>query len=34
MPKVGNKVFPYTKKGKEDAKEEGKKTGKSVKKGK
>lgn len=31
MPKVGTKHFPYTKKGKEAAKKEAKKTGKKVK---
>ena len=32
MPKVGKKVFPYTKKGKTAAKKYSKKTGKKVKK--
>tara|TARA_R100000908_G_scaffold64700_1_gene49604 strand:+ start:1987 stop:2094 length:108 start_codon:yes stop_codon:yes gene_type:complete len=32
MPKVGKKKFPYTKKGKTDAKKYAKKTGKRVKK--
>lgn len=30
MPKVGRKKFPYTKKGKEQAKKEAKKTGKNI----
>ena len=33
MPQVGKKKFPYTKKGKEDAKKESKKTGKKMVKG-
>jgi hypothetical protein len=32
MPKVGNKTFKYTKKGKEEAKKYAKKTGKKMKK--
>ena len=32
MPKVGSKVFKYTKKGKEEAKKYAKKTGKKIKK--
>lgn len=31
MPTVGNRKFPYTKEGKEEAKEASKKTGKKVK---
>jgi len=34
MPKVGKKEFPYTKKGMKMAKDEAKKTGKPMKKGK
>jgi len=30
MPKVGTKKFPYTKKGKSDARKHSKKTGKKV----
>jgi len=32
MPKVGKKKFPYTKKGKQDAKKFAKKTGRKMKK--